>query len=592
MQARFLAYLRPHAWTFAGAAAAMTVRVVALLAAPWPLKFTIDSVILRKPLPRWIGHALPDPHAHRFELLAVLTGVAVVFGMTDAIFAYLGNRWLVRGGQRAVFALRCDLFAHIQRLSLAYHRRRRSGELLARLGGDIQTLQDYVVAFGTGLFAHVLTIVGMLGLMFALDWEFAVISGLLLPALVVLAFIYTRRLRTAMRTARRNEGALWGLAQEVVNGIAIVQAYGREDHESERFADIGTRSLAAMLEAGELQAQFAPLVGLVMALGIGVTLWVGSVHVIAGTITAGVLLVFLSYLRSITAPLRQLAKLAASSGKASVALERIGEVFAEEPEIRSAPGVRTPEQCAGALSFRGVCFAYGARDTLHDIDLEIAAGERIAIVGPTGAGKSTLIGLVPRFHDPTRGSVQLDGRDLRDLPLEFVRRNVALVVQEPIVFAGTVWENVAYGRQGATRADAIAAIEAAGIADIIASLPNDADTVVGERGATLSGGQRQCIAVARAMLRNAPIVILDEPTSNLDPASERRVTGAIDRLTRGRTTLTIAHRLSTVTNADRVVVVNDGRIVEAGKHAVLLGRDGGEYRRLWQSAHLAIRTPS
>ncbi len=574
-------YLRPYSPALAAAAGLMTARAVFLLFAPWPLKLILDSVILGKPLPWWAAGFLPNPLTHRFALLEQLGMALLVVGVADATLAYLGNRLLLRTGQRMVFDVRRDLFAHIQRLSLSFHRRQRGGDLMARLGGDIQTLQNFVVAMGTGLFAHVLTMAGMVVIMLMIDWRYALVVFAAAPLLLFLVQNYATRLTKALRLARRKEGELWGKVQEVISNVHLVQAYGRESHEDDRFAEQAALTLDATLEASELQSQFTPLVGLVMALATGAVVWYGATQVLAGKITAGDLLVFLAYLRGLATPVRQVAKMAGVIGKSSVAAERIGDVFVEEPEIREPPNPLMPRSCKGKVEFQLVGFGYlPGEPVLHDISFRAEPGQTIALVGSTGAGKSTLVSLISRFYDPASGQILLDGHDLREMPLAYVRNQVALVPQEVLVFHGSVWENVAYGRAGAGREDAIGAARASGIHELIERFPNGYDTLVGERGMTLSGGQRQCLSIARAMLRNAPVVILDEPTTGLDATTEGFVSEALRRLTHGRTTFVIAHRLATVTSADLILVLERGRIVQRGTHEELVNRRG-RYRQLW-----------
>jgi ATP-binding cassette subfamily B protein len=581
-------YLRPYTAALTAAGISMAAKAAVLLLVPWPLKFIIDSVIFHQPLPHWLSGFLPDPSSHSLALLNTLGIAMLVLGLIDAALSYWGNRLLLRTGQHAIFDIRRDLFAHMQRLSLSFHRRQKSGDIMARLGGDIQTLQDFVVSAGTSLSAHLLTMVGMAVVMLIVDWRFALVVMAVVPLLLFIMQRYSARLRLAFRRARQKEGELWGKVQEIIANVHVVQAYGRESHEDERFVEQAEKSLDATLEASDLQVQFTPLVGLVMALATGAAVWYGATRVLAGSITAGELLVFLAYLRGMASPVRQFAKIAGVVGKASVAAERLGEVFSEASEIREAPNAVTPSSCKGQLQFRSVSFGYRAGDlVLQNVSFHVKPGQTLALVGATGAGKSTLVSLVPRFHDPLSGQVMLDGHDLRELSLSFVRSQVALVLQEALVFSGAIWENIAYGLTGAGRDEAIAAAQAVGIHELIEGLPDGYDTVIGERGATLSGGQRQCISIARAMLRNAPIVILDEPTSGLDAFTERIVMEALRRLTNGRTTLIIAHRLATVSGADAILVLDQGRVVQMGTHEQLLAQSG-RYFDLWNSGRSAL----
>ena len=581
-------YLKPHTATIAAAGAAMSLRSVFLLLAPWPIKFIVDNVIFQKPLPHRLASFLPDPLVHRLWLLDVLGLSLLAVGAADAVLAYGGNRLLLKAGQRAIFAVRRDLFAHLQRLSLSFHRRQRIGDLMARLGGDIQSLQDFVVVSGTSVFTHALTVASMAAIMLAIDWRFALVVMSAAPVLLWIARHYRTLLRQAFRRARRKEGELWSKVQEIIANVQVVQAYGQEPHEDNRFSEKAAESLSATLAASSRQTQLEPLVGLVMGVATAAVAWYGATRVLSGRITAGELLVFLAYLRAMAAPVRQFARAAGVFSKASVAAERLGDIFAEKSEIRDLSPSRTLPLCRGELEFRGVSFAYAAEvPVLCDVSFKVKPGQTVAVVGATGAGKTTLVSLVPRFHDPVHGQVLLDGHDLRDLSLAYVRSQIALVLQQPLVFHGTVWENIAYGRAGANRADAVAAARAAGIDDLIEAMSGRYDTLVGERGGTLSGGQRQCISIARAMLRNAPIVILDEPTTGIDPDAERRILQALRHLTAGRTTLIIAHRLATVVAADVILVLHRGAVIESGTHQQLLVRRG-RYFDLWNCSSDAL----
>jgi ATP-binding cassette subfamily B protein/subfamily B ATP-binding cassette protein MsbA len=567
----------------------LVARSVVLLIIPWPLKLIIDSVITHKPLWHWLAPFLPDPAAGRLRLLNVLGISLLVLGAAENALSYHGDRLLLIAGQHAVFQLRIKVFAHLQRLSLAFHRRQRIGDLMSKLGGDINTLQDFVVNVGSGVFAHLLTVVGMAAVLLEIDWRYAIVVMVSVPPLLWVTQTYATRVKASLRRARKKESEVWSMVQEILGAIHVVQAYGREAAEEQRFTERVEESLRVTLEATSLQLQLPRIVGSVFATATAVTLWFGAVEALKGLITAGELLVFLAYLRGMAAPVRQMAKTVSSIGKAEVAGERIAELLAQTTEVREAEHPQSPAVCTGGLEFRSVCFGYSPdREILTDLSFRIPAGRTVALVGPTGAGKSTIASLIPRFYDPTRGQILLDGVDVRELSLACLRSHVALVTQEPVLLSGPIWQNIAYGRPHADRAAAIAAAQAVGIHDLIQALPAGYDTVIGERGATLSGGQRQFIAVARAMVRNAPIVILDEPTSSLDAVTEFRLGAALRRLTAGRTTLVIAHRLTTIAAADVIFVIDAGRMVQEGTHGQLL-REGGRYAEFWHQGGNVLR---
>ena len=576
-------YLRAEAAALTAGAAAMAARALVLLALPWPLKIIIDNVIFRRPLAPAVAAWMPDPMTHRMALLDWLGLAMLGLGALDAALVYAGNRLFLNAAQRVMFAIRFDLFAHLQRLSLAFHQNRRGGEVMARLGGDVRQLQDFSAALGIDLLPHALTILGMAAVMLVMDWRYATLALALVPVLVLIARHYATRLRRALRLLRTQESALQAQAQEVLAGVQLVQAFGREAHETHRFGAQARETLAAGTEANAVQAEFGPAMNFTIALATGAIAWYGAARVIDGALSPGQLLIFLAYLRGIATPARQLAKTGRIFGRGAVALERVGDYLREAPGIADPPDAAAPDHCAGVVTFQAVRFGYRPdRPVLHGIDLTLSPGRTVALVGATGSGKSTIAALIPRFFDPQGGRILLDGRDLASLPLGWLRRQIALVTQEPLLFQATVWENIAYGREGAGRAEAMRAAEAIGIGPIIAGLPDGFDTRLRERGLGLSGGQRQCIALARAMLRDAPVVILDEPTASLDPETEARLTDALHRLTTRRAALVIAHRLGTVTRADTILVLDQGRVVQQGTHAGLLA-EGGVYSTLWRA---------
>lgn len=575
------AYLKPHWLPLGVGTAAMAARAGVLAMVPWPLKYIIDSVIYSKPLPSLMARALPDAHDHRVALLGMLCLLILGLGAIDALLDFVGNRLFLNVGQNLVFALRRDLFSHLQRLSLAFHRSHTGGDMMSRLGGDVQKVQDLVAAVGGDFIQHVLVMVGITAIMLNVDWRYALIVLAAIPVLFGIIQIYTALLRRAIRQMRHHEGSLWSLAQEVLASVQLVQACARERHEEDRFDASAGEVFRAGQRVNVLQAQFSPALTVAVAGATGLIAWYGAIRVLHGQITAGEMLVFLAYFRSLTTPTRRIAKTARMVGRASVALERIADYIFLPPSVVESPTAIVPARCEGRMAFEGVGFAYDGPAVLHDISFTLEPGRSLALVGPTGSGKSTIASLMARFYDPTDGRILLDGRDLSQLRLDFVRRHVALVLQEPVLFRGKVWENICYGVNNAQRRDTVVAAETLGLSEVIARLPGGFDCDVGERGQTLSGGQRQCISIARAMLRDAPIVVLDEPSSSLDAATERLLMEAMRKLSANRSSFTIAHRLKTVMEADEIIVLDRGCIRERGRHAELL-KQRKVYAALWE----------
>lgn len=563
----FRPYLRPaRAMLGAGLLASVVVAVMEW-AAPWPLKFIFDSVLGHRPLPGWLGW-LP---AKRTSLLVALVGAMVAVAAGRAVADYLSNRLVATAGQRVVLDVRCQLFRHIESQALSFHQRRRTGDLLARLGGDVQAIQSAVVNAVPTLVRNLLTLGGMVAILLVIDWRYALLAMVLAPFLAWGTRYYLARIKSVQRRARQADGEAASVAQEALTSITAVQAFGTEDAEAARYTAATGRGLVENRRAIVAQSEFTPLVTLASTASTALVIFFGASAVMSGHLTPGDLLVFMAYLKGMYSPVRQLSKLAGVVSRAQAASERVVEILSTEERV---PELRRPRRllrARGALELEGVHYSYPDGHTVLDgVDLQVPAGTRQGLVGLSGSGKSTLLRLVPRFMDPTSGVVRLDGLDITELALADLRRQVALVPQEPYLFRATVWENIIYGSPGTGREEAVVAASAAGLHDLVESLPEGYGTLVAERGSNLSGGQRQCLAIARAMARNAPVLLLDEPTVGLDAELEAVVLAALERLAEGRTTITVSHQLLAIRKSDEIAVLSNGRVSESGTHEQLL----------------------
>ncbi len=549
---------------------------------PWPIKLVFDYVLRLHPHAARAGFLRPLAAWPSDRVLLLAAGSLVVVAVLRGLSGFGQTFYLSRAGQRIVTSLRERTFDHLQGLSLAFHRQSRAGDLLVRLTGDINVLSDVLVQASVEVSGRLLQLAGMAAAMLWMDASLTVAALAVLPLIALVVGHHSKQIRAAARSQRKREGAIAARAGEAIAHIAVVKAFTREDEEGRRFAAESGAVLTAGVRAGRVEAAMQRGVEVLVAIGTGLVVWMGVHRVLAGRLSPGDLLVFTAYLRQMYRPIRDVANLVNRMSKAQACAERVADILEVQPEVVERHGAKDAPRFLGGVAFEHVSFAYRpGKLVLEDISFHTPAGARVAVVGPTGSGKSTLVGCLPRFHDPTHGRVRVDGHDLGDFTLGSVRQQISLVLQDAMLFGTTIRDNIAYGRLGATPVEIETAARVAHIHDFILSLPDGYDTVVGERGATLSGGQKQRLAVARAVLRDAPILILDEPTTGLDAESEAAVHAALERLMEGRTTFLITHRLSAVTAADRILVLDQGRLVGQGTHFELL-EGCALYRRLVQ----------
>ena len=574
--------LYPHWLTLSFAFIAVIGESVTDLLEPWPLKIVFDYVFGSKRMPDWLAGIVSYIGTDKFSILNFAVLSVLVIAIVGALSSYCEKYLTTSVGQWVMHDLRRVLYSHIQRLSLSFHDHKRTGDLISRVTTDIDAVQSLISNVLLGLVVNVLTLVGMMLVMLYLNWAFTLIALLVAPGLFLVVYHYTHRIKRASRAMRQQEGEVVNVLEEVLSSIRVVKAFAREDYEQKRFERESRESVEKALQARNVKAKLPPIVEMIVACGTCLVLWYGARLVLTGTLTSGELLVFLLYLGKMYKPMRELSKMTDTISKASVGWERIREVLENEMQIRDVRGAKSAPRFKGKIEFDRVSFSYDSNQpVLKDITLKIEPGQLAALVGPTGAGKTTIVSLLPRFYDLTSGEIKIDGTDIRKFKQKSLREQISFVLQETLLFRAPVWQNIAYGKPEASRAEIIRAAKLANADEFIDKMPEGYDTMIGEHGATLSGGQRQRITIARAIIRNSPILILDEPSAGLDAESEKLVFDALGNLMEGKTSIVIAHRLATVIRADVIFVIDDGKVVEQGTHAELLA-GGGLYSRLYE----------
>jgi subfamily B ATP-binding cassette protein MsbA len=573
--------IRPHWKTLSFAMVAVMGVIVTDIFEPWPIKIVVDNLLQSKKLPSWLGHFVSGIFGQdKLAILNFAVAAVAVIAVVGAISSYFEKYLTTSVSQWVAHDLRRTLYNHIQRLSLTEHDEARTGDLISRVTSDIEAIQDFINSAMLGMLVNAFTLLGMIGVMLYINWRFTLIALSVAPALFLVVFYFTRRIKKSSRAVRKKESELLSIVEEALTSVRVVKAFAREDYEVRRFTSQSRDNLEAALEARSIKAKLSPVVEVIVALGTCLVLWYGARLALAGQLSAGLLIVFLLYLGKMYKPMRELSKMTDTISKAVVGYERIQEVLEIEISVRDLPKARRASRFKGKIEFDHVNFSYDeATPVLKDISFKIEPGQVAAVVGPSGTGKTTVISLIPRFYDPQSGEVRIDGKDVRRYTLKSLREQISFVLQDTILFRAPIWENIAYGKPDASHEEIMRAAEVANAHEFIEKMPEGYDTMLGERGVTLSGGQRQRIAIARAVIRDTPILILDEPTSGLDAASEEAVIEALDRLMKNRTTILIAHHLGTIRHADVIFVVKDSELVEQGTHEELLAQ-GGVYADL------------
>jgi ATP-binding cassette, subfamily B, bacterial len=567
---KLVGYLRPYRVPFAFALAQVGVMSACELLKPWPLKIVVDNVLGDAPLPFGLLARIGKP-----AMLAVCAVALVAVHGLLAALAYWNNRTTISIGQQMVNDLRSDLYQHLQRLSLSFHANRQVGDLLYRLTADTYAVQTLTMNGVFPVVSAAMFLGGMTLVLVRLDWMLTLVALAICPVLYVAIQRMTGHITDVSVSVRELESDVYSSVQHGLSAIRVVQAFTQEEAEHRRFLAQSTASLSASRRLYLVQTAYSGVVSTLIAAGTALVLWLGAWRVMSGTMTVGDVLVFLGYVAALYAPISAVSQTYGTIQSAKAGIWRVFEILEAPEVVKSGPLTIDRAKLRGEIRFEAVDFSYdGNRRVLSDVSISVPAGTSIAFVGPTGAGKTTLVSLLPRFYDPCSGRVLVDGLDLREFQVESLRRNIAMVLQPPIVFPATVRENIEYGRPGASAAEVERAADLAQLGPFLARLPAGLDTRIGEGAANISEGERQRLTIARALLRDAPILILDEPTASVDAETEALLVAGLKTLMKGRTIFIIAHRLSTVRDADQIAVLRDGRIIEHGSYPALVAQRG------------------
>jgi ABC-type multidrug transport system fused ATPase/permease subunit len=579
-----LTLVRPYRGTLLVILLVMIAQTAMSVAEPWPLKIVLDNVIGSHKLPHWIEHLLSPllGHGSKMQIAFAAAVSAIVIAALGALASYVAHYYTTSVGQWVANDLRMRTYHHLQQLSLSYYDSHQTGALLSTITADVQTIQSFASSSLLDIAIDSFTIVGMLFIMFWLNWDFTLIAIAVTPFMLFFVARFKKAVKKATHEVRRQQSNVVAVVEQGLQSMRVVKAFGRQDLAQEELGAVSKATVDAALKARRVKALLSPIVTVTVSFCVAIVLWRGSALILAGVMTAGALTVFLSYLAKFFKPVQDLATMTNSIAQTAVGVDRIRAILEADTVIPEKTNAHEPESIAGEIVFDRVAFAYNPdAPVLKEVSFKIKPGEMIGVVGPTGGGKSTIVSLIPRFYDPTAGKIEIDGVDIRDYKLQGLRNHIGYVLQETVLFRGTVRDNIAYGRAGATEEEIMNAAKLADVDEFVSRMPHGYNTVVGDRGDTLSGGQRQRIGIARAIIRNNPILILDEPTAALDTESESLVIKALERLMKGRTVITIAHRLSTIRNSSKILVLKEGVVAEQGTHDELM-KLGGVYAELYR----------